>query len=279
MKAFSKKDYKPHNCPYIKILVKDKPMFPVLGNHEIMHFKLRKPSLYKDLGTSINGLNSFKEFFNWEQFIRQKDIILPIPSELSENLYAQLIGELHQDSQKALLNRHYIKCENGNYNLKIFEDVITKSKNRNLPQITNYFLNCRQTVVKDLFPIFRKLGYNVLPVLTSDNMICYAFEIQGTVYLVMDSMARGWQYPVFSKLKKALYPDKKDQHKLHLFSRHALNGQYGFYKSIAAYVKENRKKMVFLMHHSPINSLDKIDGSSMEYNSKLILGVNYEKKE
>jgi len=49
-------------------------------------------------------------------------------------------------------------------------------------------------VSDDLQKIFIKLGYKTLPVLSPDNNIAYTFEINDLIYLIFDSMSRGWQY-------------------------------------------------------------------------------------
>ena len=83
-KAFSKKDYFYENYPYIKILTRDKPIFPVLGNHEIMKFKLKKETPYMNLASSNKGLKYFNEFFKWDSFIANPNILYPIPCKIKE---------------------------------------------------------------------------------------------------------------------------------------------------------------------------------------------------
>jgi len=279
-KAFSKKDYFGDNYPYIKLLVKDKPFFPVLGNHEIMKFRLKRETPYMNHASSNKGLNLFKEFFSWDKFISNPNILYAIPGELTKDNFSQLCEKLEtKDVQK--LEKHYVLLSDNSFHLKIFQDFINEYKNKEgLIKAKNTILDPikKSKVIKDLQPIFNKLGYNTLPVLTSDNMICYAFEINNIIYLVLDSMTRGWQYNTFSELKKSVYHQKNKQHYLNLFTKSDLNGQYEFFKAVSDYAKSNGKKIVPFMHHSPISSGQKIDGNGIEYNLKLMLGVEYQKE-
>ena len=74
-KAFSTKDYFNDNYPYIKLLAKDKPIFPLLGNHEIMKFRIKKETKYMSLSGSNRGLKYFKDFFDWDKFIANPNIL------------------------------------------------------------------------------------------------------------------------------------------------------------------------------------------------------------
>jgi hypothetical protein len=276
-KAFSRKDYFDENYPYIKLLAKDKPIFPALGNHEVMKLSFKKETPYKNLAISNIGLKNFYEFFNWNSFLSNPNILYAIPSELTPTLFDSLSNRLNeQDAQ--LMKEYYIQLENGNFHLKVYQDIIQKYKTgEGLVEAQMNFIdpNVKSKLVHDLQNIYRKLGFNTLPVISSDNMACYAFEIDGLIYLVLDSMTRGWHYQVFSDLKTSIYHNKDHQHYLNLFSKSDLNGQYEFYKVVKNYAKENGKMISIFMHHSAINSSDNIDGGGIQYNLKLMLGIDY----
>ncbi len=104
-------------------------------------------------------------------------------------------------------------------------------------------------------------------------MICYAFETGGVVYLVLDSMSRGWHYPVFAGLKQAIYPAKKDQHRLNLYSLSPYNGQEAFAEAVMAYARERGETLVPMMHHSFFNTARNPYSLGIEYNSWLGLGL------
>jgi len=279
-KGFSEKDYPYDNYPYIKLFAESKPIFPVLGNHDIMRFRLKSQTRYKGTADSNKGLNFFKKFFNWEEFIANPNILSPIPGELQKETFNRLCDGLEEEDRKKM-EKHYVLKKDNYYHLKIFQDVIDKFKTEEEVESTGgNFLDPekKKEVISDLFKIFRSLGYNTLPVLSSDSMLCYAFEIDDIVYLILDSMARGWHYNTFSEIKKSLY-EKKNRHRLHLFSRSDLNGQYEFFKAVSDYVKENGKKLIPFTHQSPFNSNNKLDASGTEYNLKLMLGVDSRKKD
>lgn len=277
-KGFSERDYATDNYPYLKLFAEAKAVFPVLGNHEIMRLRLRPQTRYRDLAGSGKGLDFFKKFFNWDSFIANPNILSPIPGELQKATFDRLCLRLEEEDRKTM-EKHYVLKEDYHYHLKIFQDVIDKYKTEEEIEATGEnFLSPekKKEVISDLHKIFKSLGYNTLPVISSDNMICYAFEIDNTVYLILDSMARGWHYNTFSEIKKSLYA-KKNQHRLHLFSKSDLNGQYEFFQAVSDYVKENGKKLIPFAHHSPFNSKNKLDASGIEYNLKLMLGVDSRK--
>ena len=277
-RAFSNKDYYENNYPYIKLLARQKPIFPVLGNHEIMQFKFRKETKYKNLASKNKGLQSFNDFFNWENFIADSNIIYSIPSELSMDNFIKLSNKFGPEENK-IMNEHYVILNDRKYHLRIYWDLIKELKTLQ-PDNTISYLNEQKKaeVINDLYPIFQKLNFNVLPVISSDNFICYAFEINDIIYFIMDSMSRGWHYNTFSDLKKAIYSKKNDQHNLNLFSKSDLNGQYEFYKALKEYAAKSNKTIVPFMHHSPINSANNIDGNGIEYNLKLMLGIDYDEE-
>jgi hypothetical protein len=279
-KAFSNKDYYENNYPYIKLLARQKPVFPVLGNHEIMKFKFKPETKYKNLASVNKGLQNFNDFFNWEEFMADSNILYSIPSELPIDTFTKLCNKIGAN-ESDVMNKHYVLLEDNLYHLKIYQDFIEELKNTK-PQIAiigNYLdENKKLEVISDLYPIYNKLDYNVLPAISSDNMICYAFEIQDQIYFIMDSMSRGWHYNTFTQLKEGLFPKKQDQHDLNLFSKSDLNGQYEFYKALKEYADKHEKIIVPFMHHSAINSVNDIDGSGIQYNLKLMLGVDYDDK-
>jgi len=279
-KAFSKKDYFGDNYPYIKLLVKDKPIFPVLGNHEIMKFRFKKETPYMNLASLNVGVKYFKEFFDWDSFVLNPNILYAIPAKLKKETFLHLCNKLEKEDIKKM-TKHYMLLEDNFYHLRIFQDLINQLEKKEIlsKSFQNFLVPERkEAITEDLYKIFSKLGYNTLPVLSSDNLICYAFEINNHIYLFMDSMSRGWQYNVFSKLKKSVYHQKSDQHNLNLFTKSDLNGQYEFYRAVTDYAKSKGKKVVPFMHHSPFNSVNDIDGSGIEYNLKLMLGVEYQKE-
>ena len=279
-KAFSKKDYFSDNYPYIKLLVKDKPIFPVLGNHEIMKFRFKKETPYMNLASLNDGVKYFKDFFDWDSFVLNPNILYAIPAKLKKETFLQLCNKLEKEDIKKM-TEHYVLLDDNFYHLRIFQDLMNQLKKKEHLSKSHYnFLDPKrkEDVTKNLQRIFHKLGYNTLPVLSSDNLICYAFEINNHIYLVMDSMSRGWHYKVFSNLKKSFHNKKSDQHYLNLFTKSDLNGQYEFFRAVTDYAKSKGKIVVPFMHHSPINSACDIDGSGIEYNLKLMLGIEYQKE-
>jgi hypothetical protein len=280
-RAFSIKDYGDDNYPYIKLLVTQKPMFPTLGNHEIMKFLLKKETVYRDVAHSNKGLNHFKDFFNWEAFIANPNIMYTIPAQISEVTFNSILGRLTHEVDKKILQHHYIKKKK-EYCLKLFQEELREIKEKKTEVENNEFMldaKKRDLATRELTRIFRSLGYNTLPVLSTDDMICYAFEIDGLIYLVMDSMARGWHYQTFSDLKHAMYRSKKNRHNLNLFTKSDLNGQYRFFKVVSEYAQQNGKTIVPFLHHSPISSGGHFDRTGREFNYKLMLGTHYDMKE
>lgn len=55
--------------PNIARLVGDKPVFPAIGNHELLNFLLRPQTKYRDMFDSPLGVDYFKRFFGWDRFI------------------------------------------------------------------------------------------------------------------------------------------------------------------------------------------------------------------
>ena len=106
-RAYSNKDYYENNYPYIKLLVRQKPVFPVLGNHEIMQFKFKKETKYMNLASRNKGLQNFNEFNNWEDFIADSNIITSIPSELSAEKFTKLCNVIEADESE-LMGKHYL---------------------------------------------------------------------------------------------------------------------------------------------------------------------------
>jgi len=280
-KAFSEKDNVENSYAYLKTFTASKPIFPVLGNHEIMSFGLRIPSSGKGFDKSKKGVKHFKEFFNWNGFISSPFIITPIPAEFGQQTFKTLLKRLPGEKAREKLIKHYVLMPDKRYYLKIFQDIIKKFKNKNKIQgpLKEHFLDPvkKKEVITDLQGVFTTLGYNTMPVLSSDNMICYAFEIGDLVFLVLDSMARGMHYKNFAKLKRALF-GKNNQHRLHLFSKSDLNGQYEFFKAVFNYAGRQGKTLVPMWHHSPLNSHSIMDGLGVGFNLKLMLGLKPRKE-
>jgi hypothetical protein len=274
-RAFSAKDYREHNAPYIKMLARDKPILPVLGNHDLMKLRLKPETEYRDLAGSEKGLENFKDFFNWEQFMASGRVLTAIPGEISAPMFAGLLSRLGGGDRERL--RSLYAMEGGRYSLRIFQELIARAAADPAPDIGEYgrrFAAAREDVVSVAVPLFAALGYRVLPAVSSDAMICYALEQEGALFLFLDSMARGWHYRNFSRLKKALFKDKKDQHRLNLFTPSPLNGQYEFFRALKEYACRQGLPIALFMHHSPMNSVNNIHGPGIEFNLRLILGLD-----
>jgi hypothetical protein len=250
--------------PNIARLVADKPVLPVIGNHELLRFELKTQTKYRDLFDSVQGVNNFKRFFGWDRFIANPRILYPVPADLSSEGY-RIVNERNADPEASrTLATQYTRGADGRYRLTFFEQP---------PLDPRAFSEGKARVVEALVPLFRKAGYGTLPALSSDNMIAYGVDAGGTILLYMDSMARGWHYPVFARLKKALYPNTKDQHRLNLFSESPFNGQADFYREVTALAKREGKSVVVLMHHSVINGSKSIHATGLGYNLWLALGM------
>jgi hypothetical protein len=249
--------------PYIELLARDKPIFPALGNHELLSFRPRPQTRYKDLFDSPLGVDRFKAFFDWDRWITDRHIFYPVPSDIPAARFNELAAGFADPADRRLFTDSYALKDDGRYRLKFYE---------NPPLREAEFREGRDRLAASLAALFRKAGYGTLPVLNSDNMICYAFEAGNVVYLFLDSMARGWHYPVFSRLKQTLYPDKKDQHRLNLFTLSPYNGQTDFYRAVAAYAREHGKTLIPMMHHSICNKSRDPYSRGVEYNSWLALG-------
>lgn len=280
-RAFSEKDYAEKSYAYLKTFTASKPIFPVLGNHDIMKFDLRIPSSGKGFDKSKKGVKYFKEFFNWNGFISNSFIITPIPAEFDQKTFKTLLKRLSGEKNREKLIKHYVLMPDKHYHLKIFQDIIKefKDKNKIQDQLKENFLDPgkKKEVISDLQGVFTTLGYNTVPVIGPDNMICYAFEIGDLVFLVLDSMARGFHYKNFEKLKRALL-GKNNQHRLHLFSKSDLNGQYEFFKAVFNYAGRQGKTLVPMWHHSPLNGHTIINGLGVGFNIKLMLGLKPRKE-
>jgi hypothetical protein len=250
--------------PYLALLAKDKPVFPTLGNHELMNFRLRPQTKYDDLFGSPLGIARFKAFFDWDRWIADPRVLYPVPADLPEAVFRSLISKLEDPAEKEFLEAQYVLKPDGRRYLKFFEAP---------PLAGAGFRAGKDALAPRLAAIFRRAGYGTLPVLNSDNMICYAFEAGKVVFLFLDSMSRGWQYPNFARLKKALYPDDKDQHRLNLASLSPFNGQADFFHAVADYARERGLTLVPLLHHSFFNLSRDPYRTGVEYNSWLALGL------
>ena len=250
--------------PYLALLAKDKPLFPGLGNHELMDFRLRTQTRYDDMFRSPKGVARFKSFFDWDRWIADPGILYPVPADLPAAVFDGIVTKLEDPAEREFLAGQYVLKPDGRYHLKFFEDP---------PLVEAEFRSGKDALAPRLAAVFRKAGYGTLPVLNSDNMICYAFEAGNVVYMFLDSMSRGWQYPAFSRLKKALYPAEKDQHRLNLASLSPFNGQADFFHAVAAYARERGLTLVPLVHHSFFNLSRDPYRTGTEYNSWLALGL------
>ena len=256
----------PDGIPYpdLELLAREKPIFPVLGNHELLSFRPYPQNRYTDLFDSPEGVIRFKSFFDWDRWIADPHILYPVPADLPAGVYLGLTSKLADAADREFLAAQYVLKPDGRYHLKFFETP---------PLYRKDFQAGKERLAAGLAAVFRKAGYGTLPVLNSDNMIHYAFEAGRVVYLVLDSLARGWQYPGFTRLKQAIYPAKKDQHLLNLFTLSPFNGQSEFYQAVAAYARERGLSLVLTMHSSTFNSSRSTANTGVGYGSWLTLGL------
>ncbi|MEI6667458.1 MAG: metallophosphoesterase family protein [Acidobacteriota bacterium] len=250
--------------PNIARLVRDKPILPAIGNHELLNFRLQTQTKYKDLFDSPVGVANFKRFFAWDRFIANPKILYPVPTDLSVEQYEAVVASNATADATSTMAKHYALGRDGRYRLTFFDQPSL---------VAEEFAAGKARVAGALAPLFRRAGYGTLPILNSDNMIAYGVDAGNTIFLFLDSMARGWQYPGLAKLKEALYPDKRDQHRLNLFSESPFNGQADFYRAVTAYARETGKSIVPLMHHSVINGSKSIRTTGLGYNLWLALGL------
>jgi len=249
--------------PYLELLAREKPFFPVLGNHELLSFRLYPQNRYKDLFDSPLGVSKFKSFVDWDRWIADPHILYPVPADLPADAFLRLTAGLSDAADRRLLDEAYALKPDGRRRLKFFD---------NPPRDAAEFQAASDRLAAGLAAVFRKAGYGTLPVLSSDDMIHYAFEAGGALFVVLDSLARGWQYPGFARLKETLYPAKKDQHRLNLFAVSPFNGQAGFFRAAAAYARERGLTMVPMMHSPVFNSSRNVYQSGLGYSSWLALG-------
>ncbi len=244
-------------------LVAGKPVFPALGNHELLMFRLRPQTRYQDLFDSPVGAANLQAFFGWDRLVADPKVLYPVPENIPEALFRERIARLESPADRDLLKARYSLRPDGRFHLAFYDHPSLDPAE---------FGRQAAALAEELAPVLRRAGYGTLPVLSSDNMVHYGFEAGNVLYLFLDSMSRGWQYPNFVRLKKALYPADKDQHRLNLFTDSPFNGQAGFYRAAAAYAKANGKTLVTLMHHSFFNSSKDIRGYGTGYNAWLGLG-------
>jgi hypothetical protein len=262
-RAFAGRDPDGNAYPDIARLVKDKPIFPALGNHEILRFRPYPQNRYKDLFDSPQGVVNFKKFFDWDRWIADPHILYPVPADLGPGTFRDVLAKLQDPADRRTLSESYGLKDDGLYHLKFYDHPSLREAE---------FRDASVRLAAALAPIFQRVGYGTLPVLDSDNMISYAFEAGNSVYAILDSMSRGWHYPVFAGFKQDLYPAKKDQHRLNLFTLSPYNGQAGFYEAVAAYARERGKTLIPMMHHSFFNTARNPYSVGIEYNSWLGLG-------
>ena len=263
-KAFNGRAPDGGSYDYINLLLKDKPVFPALGNHEILSFRPFPQDRYKDLFDSPQGIANFKKFFDWDHWIADPHIFYPVPADLPENMFQKLASKLADAADRRSLTENYALKGDGRYHLKFYDHPPLREEEFRAESVR---------LAAELAPVFQKAGYGTLPALNSDNMICYAFEAGNVMYVILDSMSRGWHYPVFAGFKRTLYPEKKDQHRLNLYTLSPFNGQTAFYEAVAAYAHEHGKTIVPMMHHSFFNTARNPYSLGIEYNSWLGLGL------
>ncbi|MCX6570523.1 MAG: metallophosphoesterase family protein [Candidatus Aminicenantes bacterium] len=263
-KAFDGKGPDGISYPYLQILTREKPIFPVTGNHELLSFRPHAPTHYTDLMDSTKGPVYLKSFFDWDRWIHNPHILYPVPADLPGKTFRELSAKLGDPADVRYLAEQYVLKKDGRFHLKF---------NENPPLQEDEYRAGKERLAAGLAAIFRKAGYGTLPVLNSDNMVHYAFEARNVVYLLLDSMARGWHYPDFARLKQALYPDKKEQHRLNLFTVSPFNGQSDFYQAVAAYARERGLTLVVSMHSPIFNSSRHVTNPGVGYNSWLALGL------
>ena len=263
-KAFEGQGPDGASYPYLRALIREKPIIPVTGNHELLRFRPEVPNRYTDLMDSTKGPVYLKDFFDWDRWIHSPYILYSVPADLPENAFREILANLRDRDDARYLAEQYVVKKDGRYYLKFNEDP---------PLDEARYLAGKERLAPRLAAIFRKAGYGTLPVLNSDNMFCYAFEAGGVVYLLLDSMARGWHYPNFARLKRSLYAEKAEQHLLNLFSVSPFNGQSDFYFAVAAYARERGRTLVVSMHSPLFNSSRAVTNPGVGYNTWLDLGL------
>jgi hypothetical protein len=263
-RAFAGRDPDGKPYPFLSLLIKDKPIFPALGNHEILSFRPFPQDRYKDLFDSPRGVVNFKKFFGWDRWIADPHILYPVPADLAADTFRDVLARLTDPADRRSLTASYGLKADGRYHLKFYDRPSLHEAE---------FQAGRARLAAELAPVFRRAGYGTLPVLNSDSMICYAFEAGKVMYVILDSMSRGWHYPVFAGFKQALYPAKRDQHRLNLYTLSPYNGQADFYEAVAAYAHERGDTVVPMMHHSFFNTARNPYSLGIEYNSWLGLGL------
>jgi hypothetical protein len=250
--------------PNIARLVADKPVFPAIGNHELLAFRPKIQNRYKDLFNSPTGVADFKRFFGWDRFIANPRILYPVPTDLSSQMYQAVVEKNPASEDRRALAASYARGPDGRFHLSYFDRP---------PLVEAEFAAGKARLAETLAPLFRRAGYGTLPVINSDNMVAYGVDAGNTIFLFLDSMARGWHYPGLARLKQALYPNKLDQHRLNLFSESPFNGQADFYRAVSAYARRAGKSVVPMMHHSVISGSKNIHAAGLGYNFWLALGL------
>jgi len=255
-------DDKPY--PNIARLLAEKAVIPAIGNHELLRFLPHTQTRYRDLFDSPAGVAGFKQFFAWDRFIADPHVLYPVPADLSRDAWDRVLAKTADPAARAILTSRYAAGTDGRYRLAFPWDA---RSDRAVVAAGQARLGA------ELAPIFRGAGYGTLPAVSSDNMIAYGVDAGDTIYLLLDSMSRGWQYPNFARLKQAIYPAAQDQHRLNLFSESPFNGQAAFYHAVEAYAREHGKSIVPMLHHSVINGGRNIYDPGIDYSHWLALGL------
>lgn len=250
--------------PNIARLVREKAVFPVVGNHELLNFRFKSPTKHTDLSDSREGLEQFRSFFDWDRFIAHPRILYQVPTDLPDEMFRAVVEKTANAGDRAVLTSSYKKTADGRWALTLPSHPVPAA---------DEYATAKARLAGQLAPIFRHAGYGTLPVVNSDNMIAYGIDTGGTIYVVLDSMSRGWHYAGFAGLKKELYPAQVDQHRLNLFSESPYNGQADFFKAVSEYARQSGKTIVPLMHHSVLNGSKSIYAGGLNYNLWLALGL------
>ncbi len=279
----------PNGSPYpnIAALAREKVILPAIGNHEILHFRLRPQTVYKDLFDDPKGVGHFKAFFAWDSLIANPHVLYPVPTDLPAEAFAAVISRNVEADQRTL-REHYERGPDGRYRLRWVDTLVERASRRSdeaagragpvpgEPAGDPGDLEAeKQALAARLAPLFRRAGYGTLPVINSDDMVAYGVDTGSVIYLFLDSMARGWHYPAFARLKVALHPETKDQHRLNLFSDSPFNGQIEFFRAVAQYAREHGRTLAAVMHQPAFNSSKSIYATGLGYNLWLALGLPY----
>ncbi|HYA48770.1 MAG TPA: metallophosphoesterase, partial [Burkholderiales bacterium] len=120
-RAFAGRDPDGRPYPNIAALVADKPIFPALGNHEILSFRFYPQNRYKDLFDSPRGVANFRKFFGWDRWIADPHILYPVPADLATDAFRDVLGKLTDPADRQALTENYGFKDDGRYHLKFYD--------------------------------------------------------------------------------------------------------------------------------------------------------------